>query len=160
MKELMALFLFVGILLKFSSAQTHSMPAPEPVNPTASSMTVEFPSFSSNSGGDVLAYDLAIRSLDESHWRSISDNLGSQGYNISYSQIVNVRVDRGKTIAAGSTFQLALQRLCQLAGDFESLARTPPIPFDATSAVFKTALDQLGNVIIREVKRCDEFGRY
>ena len=43
-------------------------------------------------------------------------------------------------------------------GDFQQLARSGPIPYDATPTQLKDALAKLTNVEIIEVRRCDEAG--
>ena len=43
-------------------------------------------------------------------------------------------------------------------GDFQQLARSGPLPYDATPTQLKDALAELTNVEIIEVRRCDEAG--
>ena len=44
-----------------------------------------------------------------------------------------------------------------IAEDFQQLARSGPIPYDATPSQMKEALNELTNVKIVEVRRCDIF---
>lgn len=106
---------------------------------------------------EILAYEVSYKSLSDSSWTVSPNNFGSYDVNISFSQIVSVRVDNGKEIPAGSFFQLGLERSQLLAEDMEAAARTAFIPYDATASVMKSALQQLKGVEIQEVKRCDEF---
>jgi subtilisin-like proprotein convertase family protein len=131
--------------------------APKVLSATSDSMTVIFDSYYTAIGGELLSYELSQRSLFNSKWDLVNNNIGMEGFNISVSQIVSIRVDDGQTLNSGS-FRLSLIRNSNFGEDFEDPVRTPNIPWDATSAQMKTALTSISNVIVREVKRCDEFG--
>jgi hypothetical protein len=126
-------------------------------HPTSSSIQVEFPMAESNRANDVLAYEISVRSLMNPFWTVVNPNLGAAGNNIFDSQIVSVRLDTGATMSGGS-FELGLQYGGLLAEDFQQLARTTPIPWNASAAQFKAALDAIKSVPVREVRRCDQFG--
>jgi subtilisin-like proprotein convertase family protein len=129
---------------------------------TSRSLDVYFSEFESLASGDTMAYELSRKTMAQNDWTVVDSDIGSEGYNISTVQIVSVRVDDGVTITSG-TFELALTRGGYTPDDPEhefpkraNGARTIAIDYDATAAQMKTALGYLTNVVVREVKRCDE----
>ena len=67
------------------------------------------------------------------------------------------RKDPGQSISGGF-FVLGLERSKLQAEDFHHLARSDNIPWDASAEKFKSALKNLTNTQIYEVRRCDESG--
>jgi subtilisin-like proprotein convertase family protein len=124
---------------------------------TSSSLLVEFPIMQALGGGDTIAYEISKRSMLNSHWDVVSEDIGIGGKNTSEVQIINVRVDSNSMITGG-TFELGISRKGLTPDDFEHKARTTPIPYNANAGQMKSALEMLTNVKIKEVKRCDEFG--
>jgi hypothetical protein len=106
--------------------------------------------------GIVDAYELSFRSSFDSYW-TVYQHLGATAENRSEAQIVSVRVDSGQIMTKG-TFTLGILYANMIPEDFENAARTPPIPFDATSAQLRAALSALKGVTVKTVVRCDEFG--
>jgi len=124
---------------------------------TSSSLLVYFEHMLTHAGGDAISYELSKRSMFNTHWETVNSEIGNAGYNISEAQIINIRVDVSSTISGG-TFELGMTRNALTPDDHEHPARTTPIPYSATAAQMKTALEALANVKVREVRRCDEFG--
>jgi hypothetical protein len=105
----------------------------------------------------VLAYEVSVKSMFSSNWNVLYDSSESARRNASDLQIISVRVDEGKTLNGG-TFVLGLARDKALPQDFEHLARTRHIPWNAAAAQVQTALQDIASVRVRHVRRCDEFG--
>lgn len=138
------------------------IPAPIASQATTNGMKVSFSEFISVGGGEVLAYELSVRSLFSNQWKVIKNQIGVEGQNARVSQIITVRVDKGKSISSG-TFRLGLDRSGHNVRDAEQglgndfVTRTPLIPWNADDATMKTMLQSLSGVEIIDVKRCDTF---
>jgi hypothetical protein len=160
---LLVLSLGSGQVLGLMSGTLQSRAAPWFGNESTSrSLMVHFSEFTSLAAGDTIAYELSSKKMTENEWAVVDDEIGTAGHNISTAQIVTVRVDTGVTVTSG-TFELGLTRGGYTPDDPEheypkraNGARTIAIDYDATAAQMKTALSYLTNVVVREVKRCDE----
>lgn len=157
MNTFMALALSLA-LVSISVSAYHSEPSCVHSSLQTNNITVEFPVFNSAHGHnvDTMSYELSYKSLFSNHWEVVSDSIGSGGNEATAVQVVTLRVDEGTILTTG-TFMLGIQRAQQLAEDFEHHAHTPRIPFNADATEMKAALDTLGNIGIKEVRRCDEF---
>lgn len=143
------------IVISISNVKVNE--APIVVGRTTSSLLVQFEPFYSADSGDTMAYELSSRSILSPQWRVVSDSIETSSYNQSEGQIISVRVDSNALPMTGY-FQLGLQRNGLIAEDFQHESRTSFINWDASAADMKTALGSLKNVIVREVRRCDENG--
>lgn len=129
-------------------------------NATKTTLDITFDSFhSQNYGNEVLAYEMSYRELYNTHWTPIDSDNGMQKRTEKLVQIVEIRVDQTKQITGG-TFRLQLQRMGLLGEDFQKKynSNTPRIPWAATADELLQVLSQLENVVVDEVRRCDEFG--
>ena len=151
--------LFVAFLLVLVCVSAeHNEPSCVHSSLQTNNITVEFPVFNSARGhnSDTFSYELSYKSLFSNSWNVVSDIIGRDGNDATAVQVVTLRVDEGTTLSSG-TFMLGIQRAQQLPEDFEHHAHTPRISFNADAAEMKAALDTLGNIGIKEVRRCDEF---
>lgn len=142
-----------------ASGLTLKAPFDDPTRRSSSSLDIKFYADEDTVGGVVEAYELSYRSVFESSWSIYEDPAIStaQGGQLE-SQILSIRVDDGDDDVVGGTFTLGITRTSLIPDDFEHLARTPRIPWDADSSQLLEALRHLKGVHIKEVKRCDEFG--
>ena len=149
-----------GNLGSLGDAQLASQNAPTFYNATtrtASSLLIQFPVVVAIGSGNTIAYEVSKRSLLNSKWEVVSEKLGNAGANMAETQIIEVHVDPSSSITGG-TFRLGVVRSGLNPSDFQQAARTPEIPYDATAQQMLSALQQLVNVKVRDVKRCDVFG--
>ena len=146
------------LLLLFAAAARADwqLSAPSLTLPTLSSLQVEFTPFVPNSNGETMAYEVAYRSIFNTHW-DLVDSIGSDGNSVRVAQVVTVRVDENAVVNSGS-FKLSLTRNGLIETDMEHVnAHTSDIPWNADAATLKEALGALSIVDVYEVKRCDEF---
>ncbi len=147
----------VLLLLFMAMARANwQLSAPTLTLPTLSSLQVEFEPFVPQSSGETIAYEVAYRSIFNSHWELV-DDIGSAGNSVRVAQVVSIRVDDSAVVNSGS-FKLSLTRNGLIETDMEHVsAHTTDIPWNADAATFKEALSALSIVDVYEVKRCDEF---
>ena len=128
-------------------------------NPTKDSLEITFDAFHSQDYGDVLAYELSYRELYNTHWTHIENKNNNNKMSEKLAQIVEIRVDKSKQVTGG-TFRLQLERMGLLAEDFQDKynSKTTRIPWAATADEMKLGLSKLENVVVEEVRRCDQFG--
>lgn len=126
---------------------------------TNDSIEITFDSFHSQDTVDVLAYELSYRELYNTQWTTIENHDNNNKMNEKLAQIIEIRVDQGKQITGG-TFRLQLERKGFLGEDFQDRynSKTTRIPWAATADEMKQGLSKLENVVIEEVRRCDQFG--
>ena len=125
-------------------------------NVTTSSMMLHWEPVDARLSYPVDAYEVEVMSLQERHlgWRSLDDAVETVKPR-NEVQTINIRVDKGSTVAGGY-FQLyaAFDGISPLNTD--AVAYTSEIPYDATAAEVKAALEGLENVdALVHVIRCD-----
>lgn len=139
-----------------------SPPFDDPSIRTSSGLSIQFYAHSAAFEGHVEGYEVSKKSIFENSWEvvSASASLSSSSEGQLDSQIISVRVDRSSPAQlSGGSFTLGIARSGLVPDDFEHLARTPRIPWNATAAVMKSALGHLKGVRVKEVRRCDEYGQ-
>ena len=126
---------------------------------TKDSIEITFDSFHSSDDVDILAYELSFRELYNTQWTPIENRDNNNKMNEKLKQIIEIRVDQGKQITGG-TFRLQLQWKGLLGEDPQDRynSKTTRIPFAATADEMKQGLGKLENIVIEEVRRCDQFG--
>ena len=153
-RELLGLLLLLIYVLRFAGGQN----APLLISPTSDALTLIFSQFSTAGGeDDILLYEIYQRNIFSSNWDFIS-SLGVQPEAVLESQIISVRVDSGSVLKSGS-FQLGVDWSGRSYGKGEITDRittTENIAWDADSETVKGILQDLSNVIIRSVVRCDD----
>jgi hypothetical protein len=159
------LWTLVSAVGSASNTVTHVLDScvnqPHIVARTTESLSVAFKpcAAASISSDTVLAYEVSYRSLFDANWVIANTFTGNDDYTQLDTQLVSVRGNREDPISSGS-FQLALQWESGLGEDFEDLARTSLISWNATASDFKMAMRSIASVKVKEVRRCDEFGPF
>ncbi|KAK7234386.1 hypothetical protein SO694_00201023 [Aureococcus anophagefferens] len=125
-------------------------------NVTTSSMMLHWEPVDARLSYPVDAYEVEVMSLQERHlgWRSLDDAVETVKPR-NEVQTINIRVDKGSTVAGGY-FQIyaAFDGISPLNTD--AVAYTSEIPYDATAAEVKAAIEGLENVdALVHVIRCD-----
>ncbi|KAH8074575.1 fibronectin type 3 domain-containing protein [Aureococcus anophagefferens] len=128
-------------------------------NVTTSSMMLHWEPVDARLSYPVDAYEVEVMSLQERHlgWRSLDDAVETVKPR-NEVQTINIRVDKGSTVAGGY-FQIyaAFDGISPLNTD--AVAYTSEIPYDATAAEVKAAIEGLENVdALVHVIRCGGVG--
>ena len=154
-------------------------PAPKALMPTATSIQLTFEPLATTGMGtnDILLYEISQRTIFNGIWSLVQSGLGQQSQGLLEAQIVTVHVDGDVQVSAGQ-FQLGLtwtNRSNGLGDESGYLIATPPIPWNADSATFMSALQQMSSgaegtipspnylyphLQIKGVVRCDETVDY
>ena len=164
--RLILLFQFCVALDKYKFT-----PLPQPIiNPnhiitthSLSSVPVYWLNDQSSSTSPIVAYQLeygeVIDSVSDVEFDNVISGIG-EGYVGNSVQILTIKADTGETIDGNDLYQLAFNF-----GDVgsnsphidrESNTITRKIPATATSAELKAALEELENIGVVEVRRCDD----
>ncbi|KAJ1455284.1 hypothetical protein M885DRAFT_520609 [Pelagophyceae sp. CCMP2097] len=145
----------------FDYALPDSPRAPDVVESSVTSSSVElrWPPVEDELALAVDAYAVEAVSLQgrARGWIKLRDDVGLTGNRRRETQAVHVRCDRGNTVAEGY-FQLYLAYGGVEPLDTDARAVTARIPFDASAADLKAALEALENVGGVNVVRCDAPG--
>ena len=153
--RLLAWAALVGAQWTYPVPQAPTSP-PELSNATTTGMTVTWEPTIESESYAVDAYRVEVLSLQERHkgWQVLDDAV-EEARTRNEVQFINVRVDRGRRVSGGGFWlYLAYDGIHPIDTDHKQ-AVTPEIPWDASAAQMKSALEALDTVNVVQVRRCD-----
>ena len=153
--RLLAWAALVGAQWTYPVPQAPTSP-PELSNATTTGMTVTWEPTIESESYAVDAYRVEVLSLQERHkgWQVLDDAV-EEARTRNEVQFINVRVDRGSRVSGGGFWlYLAYDGIHPIDTDHKQ-AVTPEIPWDASAAQMKSALEALDTVNVVQVRRCD-----
>ena len=153
--RLLAWAALVGAQWTYPVPQAPTSP-PELSNATTTGMTVTWEPTIESESYAVDAYRVEVLSLQERHkgWQVLDDAV-EEARTRNEVQFINVRVDRGSRVTGGGFWlYLAYDGIHPIDTDHKQ-AVTPEIPWDASAAQMKSALEALDTVNVVQVRRCD-----